>query len=342
MTAPTLPDGTLGGSSARRWTPDPRWRLVAPALGVRPPGIARQPRGTGSQRDRGDQRRPDRQRGLGELARPNLPAPRPSGPSGDPQRSPRAAVVSSGPDSGPFAGQSTAAQMRALRHLEYIAGIQRTAASAPSGEEGRRALAGLWGARRRLATFAVNGLIVFIVGLALQYALIKFLHLSHVVSYVIQTVFSVQLNFALSRLLTWRDRAVSFAGALVRFNLQQLAAAALAMALYAGLDRLGMHFPVSNLVVTALLAPVTFIVGHRWSMAERAERPGRPDRRGQYYAMQLGAARRLIANHLSRELPAHGEKLTSTKRRITFGSTIGEDPPAVGTVAAHTSVLNTL
>jgi hypothetical protein len=66
------------------------------------------------------------------------------------------------------------------------------------------------------------------------------------------------------------------------------------MALYAGLDRLGMHFPVSNLVVTALLAPVTFIVGHRWSMAERAERPGRPDRHGQYYAMQLAAARQLL------------------------------------------------
>jgi putative flippase GtrA len=212
-------------------------------------------------------------------------------------------VLSSGPDSGPFAGQSTAAQMRALRHLEDIAGIQRSAlgaASAPSRADGRGALAGLWSARR-LATFAVNGVIVFVAGLALQYALIKFLHLSHVVSYVIQTVFSVQLNFALSRLLTWRDRAVSFAGALARFNVQQLAAAALAMALYAGLDRLGMHFPVSNLVVTALLAPVTFIVGHRWSMAERR---GRPDRPGQYYAMQLAAARPPIANHSSRELPA--------------------------------------
>jgi putative flippase GtrA len=206
-------------------------------------------------------------------------------------------VLSPGPDSGPFAGQSTAAQMRALRHLEYIAGIQRralSAGSAPSRADGRGVLAGLWGVRRRLATFAVNGVIVFVVGLALQYALIKFLHLSHVVSYAIQTVFSVQLNFALSRLLTWRDRAVTFAGALVRFNVQQLAAAALAMALYAGLDRLGMHFPVSNLVVTALLAPVTFIVGHRWSMAERAGRPGRPDRHGQYYAMQLAAARQLL------------------------------------------------
>jgi putative flippase GtrA len=177
--------------------------------------------------------------------------------------------------------------MRALRHLEYIAGIQRSAlsaASAPSRVDGRGALAGLWGVRWRLATFAVNGVIVFAAGLALQFALIKFLHLSHVVSYIIQTMFSVQLNFALSRLLTWRDRAVSFAGALARFNVQQLAAAALAMALYAGLDRLGMHFPVSNIVVTALLAPVTFIVGHRWSMAERL---GRPDRHGQHYAMQL-------------------------------------------------------
>jgi putative flippase GtrA len=161
----------------------------------------------------------------------------------------------------------------ALRHLEYIADAQGSAlntALVPLREGRRGALAALAGARRRLLAFAANGLLVFVVGLALQIALIKFLHLSHVLSYVIQTVFSVQLSFVLSRYVTWRDRSVPFGGALVRFNLQQLATTGLGMALYAGLDRLGMHFPESNVLVTAVLTPVTFVLGNNWSMAERS------------------------------------------------------------------------
>jgi putative flippase GtrA len=162
--------------------------------------------------------------------------------------------------------------MMALRHLEYIADVQGSVLSTalvPLREGRRGAIAALWGARRRLLTFAVNGLLVFVVGLLLQIALIKFLGLSHVVSYVIQTVFSVQMNFMLSRFVTWRDRSVPFGGALMRFNLQQLATTGLGMALYAGLDRFGMNYIEANIAVTAVLTPVSFVVGHRWSMAER-------------------------------------------------------------------------
>jgi hypothetical protein len=55
--------------------------------------------------------------------------------------------------------------------------------------------------------------------------------------------------------------------------------------------------------------------------------------------MQLAVAPLPIANHSNRELPAYGVKLTMAKRRITFGSTIDGGPPAIGTVAAHTSAL---
>jgi putative flippase GtrA len=189
------------------------------------------------------------------LHRPNLPA-----------------VPSPGPESGPFVGPPTSAQMMALRHLEYIADAQGSAldtALVPL-RAGRRGLtAAVWGARRRLLTFAVNGLIVFVAGLALQIALIKGFGLSHVVSYVIQTVLSVQLNFMLSRFITWRERSVPFGGALVRFNLQQLVGLGLGLALYAGLERFGLYYPESNIVVTAVLTPVSFVAGHRWSMAER-------------------------------------------------------------------------
>lgn len=307
VTAPTLPDGSLGGPGNRRWVPDPRWRLITPGQGgARPPGAGRQRRSSSP--------------GLGDLARPNLRVPRLPGPFPAPHRSHRPAAPAPGPEPGPYAGPSTDAQLMALRHLEYIAAVQSSARNpgsarspvAPPRADRRGSLAMLWDARRRLLAFAANGAVVFVVGLAVQFALIKFLHLSHVVSYVIQTVFSVQLNFALSRLVTWRDRAVPFAGALVRYNVQQLAAAGLGMALYAGLDRLGMHFPESNIAVTLLLTPVTFVLGHRWSMAERpADRNRRqyvPPRRTangsreaipRTYAMQFETDRAPIANHFT-------------------------------------------
>jgi putative flippase GtrA len=162
--------------------------------------------------------------------------------------------------------------MMGLRHLEYIADAQGTALSTalvPLLEGRRGAVAALLRNRKRLLAFAVNALLVFLAGLALQVALIHAFGLSHVVSYIIQTVFSVQLNFVLSRYITWRDRAVSFGGALIRFYVQQLATTGLGVALYAGLVRFGVNYIEANVAVTAVLMPGSFLLSHRWSMANR-------------------------------------------------------------------------
>lgn len=161
--------------------------------------------------------------------------------------------------------------MMALRHLEYISDVQGSAlntALVPLREGRRGAVAALWGARRRLLTFAGMGLTVFLVGLLVQVALIHVFGLSHVVSYVIQTIISVQVNFLLSRYVTWRDRSVPLVRALLRFNLQQLATTGTGMLLYAGLERFGMNYIAANVAVTAVLTPVSFYLGNRWSMAE--------------------------------------------------------------------------
>jgi putative flippase GtrA len=160
----------------------------------------------------------------------------------------------------------------ALRHLEHIADIQWSgfrAALLPL-QEARRALVALWAARLRLLTWAGCGLLVFLVGAGLQAVLVHSLGMSHVTSYIVQTVLSVQLSFALSRFVTWRDRNVPLRPALARFNAHQLAAAGAGMVLYAGLDRFGMNYFAANVAVTALLVPVSYIAGDRWSMAERA------------------------------------------------------------------------
>jgi putative flippase GtrA len=159
--------------------------------------------------------------------------------------------------------------MMALRHLDYIAEVQAPAPLPPRGGV-RGALSGLWDARKRFLTFAMNGLLVFIFGVAVQFALIHYLHMGHIESYIVQTVLSVQLNFVLSRTLTWRDRHVAPLPALVRFNVQQATITGLGVALYAGLDHFGMNYITGNIAVTAILTPVSFVIGNQWSMSERA------------------------------------------------------------------------
>jgi putative flippase GtrA/4-amino-4-deoxy-L-arabinose transferase-like glycosyltransferase len=165
-------------------------------------------------------------------------------------------------------GPPTSAQLMALRHLEYVALNQEP--QAPPPLKGAEALIDVLRKNfGRLCLFAFNGLSVFIVGIVIQVALIHYAKLSHVQSYIVQTVASVQLSFLLSRYFTWRDRATPFLGALGRFNLQQLTATGLGMVVYAGLEQFKMNYLTANIVVTAFLTPVSFLVSHKWSMTER-------------------------------------------------------------------------
>lgn len=167
-------------------------------------------------------------------------------------------------------GPSTDAHLTALRHLEYIA-AQQSAAHAPPrriktfAEALRRSLP-------RLSLFAVSSLLVFITGLAIQAMLIHRLRMSHDRSYIVQTVISIQLSYLLSRYLTWRDRATPFLGTLGRFNVQQLALTGLGLLAYAGLEQSEMSYVSADVVVTAFVTPVAFLVSHNWSMRERESR----------------------------------------------------------------------
>lgn len=122
--------------------------------------------------------------------------------------------------------------------------------------------------RLRLVIFAANGLNVFAVGLLIQVILVQYADMGHITSYIVQTIASVQLNFLLSRYVTWRDRDVAFLQALAKFNLQQLAVTGVGMAGYAGLERLGVNYIAANVAATALLTPVSFLASHKWSMGE--------------------------------------------------------------------------
>lgn len=160
-----------------------------------------------------------------------------------------------------------------LRQLHYMADVQESAISTalvPLREGPKGAVTFIRQNWPRLLIFATNGLAVFLTGLAVQIALIRYAGMSHIASYVVQTLFSVQLNFLLSRYITWKDRDVTFVGALFRFNTQQILSTGVGMAAYAGLDKFGMNYIAANVVVTAVLTPASFALSHNWSMDERA------------------------------------------------------------------------
>jgi putative flippase GtrA len=168
-----------------------------------------------------------------------------------------------------FAGVATLDALAATQPLEVAAAETLTRRRYVRETAGRRFTARIWEQRVRLAIFALNGTAVFAAGLMIQIILVRYAGMGHIPSYIAQTVASVQVNFLLSRYLTWRDRDVTFLPALARFNLQQLAGTGLGIAGYVGLDRLGMNYVAATVAVTAVLTPVSFLSSHKWPMGER-------------------------------------------------------------------------
>lgn len=140
----------------------------------------------------------------------------------------------------------------------------------PPRQGRRRPMSALRGARKRLITFAANGLLIFIIGVAVQWILIHRLGMGNISSYIIKSVLSVQLTFLLSRYLTWGDRDIALLPALARWNVQQLVITGLGVGLYIGLDHFGLNYIAGNVAVAVIFTPTSFVIGHQWSMVDRA------------------------------------------------------------------------
>lgn len=143
----------------------------------------------------------------------------------------------------------------------------------PEPGRARRAWEWLRREQSRLMWFAVNGSAVFAIGIIFQLALIKWAHLSHDASYAVQTAVSVQVAFALSRYVTWRDRSTRLARAWLRFNTQQALVTGAGVLAYAGLDAARVGWVASNIIVTIALIPASFTASHLWSLREQAPAP---------------------------------------------------------------------
>src|ERR1700761_4903639 len=94
---------------------------------------------------------------------------------------------------------------------------RRHAVRSRPGRIGRQ-LSAHW---RRFALFGSIGGFVFVAGLALQIALVRYVHMGADSSYAGQTLFSIELSYVLNRYLTWRDRDVGFWLACWKFTVQK-------------------------------------------------------------------------------------------------------------------------
>lgn len=133
----------------------------------------------------------------------------------------------------------------------------------------------MWRLRNKIMLAGLNGFIAFLFGLSVQTAFIRFAGLGHFTAYAVQTAFSTQLSFLLARYVTWGDRAgVRFFRALARYNVQQFSTVLLSIVLFAALDAFGIHYALANFMVTIMIAPLTFVAAHKWSIAEPRRRAG--------------------------------------------------------------------
>jgi putative flippase GtrA/GT2 family glycosyltransferase len=118
---------------------------------------------------------------------------------------------------------------------------------------------------------------VFLMGLAIQYVLTGKFHVPSEWSYAIQAVTSIETNLLLNRWLTWRDRAIPFWTAFLRFNAQRAVTVGLNLAFYFGLTRLGMNYLAANVVLAAVFTVVNYLVGDLFVFApRRAKAVARP------------------------------------------------------------------
>lgn len=172
-----------------------------------------------------------------------------------------------------FTGQSTSAQLLALSELKHIAAMQGSAVEEASSlliRHPRNFFATAWRLRTKITLAGLNGALAFLFGLGMQTAFIG-MGTGHFVAYVLQNVFSTQFSFLLARYVTWRDRQVRFFPTLVRYNIQQISTTLLSILLFGIFDKLGTNYALANFLVTLIIAPLAFLVAHKWSIAERGE-----------------------------------------------------------------------
>jgi succinoglycan biosynthesis protein ExoA len=100
---------------------------------------------------------------------------------------------------------------------------------------------------------------IFVAGLLLQAGLTSGLHVSSLVSYIVQAVVSVESSYFLNRWFTWKEARTPFGSSFLRFNLQKVVTITANLILYAFLLKLGVEYLLDNVLLTILFTFVNYI-----------------------------------------------------------------------------------
>ena len=131
----------------------------------------------------------------------------------------------------------------------------------------RPGAAGSRGTLKRFALFSVVGTVVFIAGTALQWVLLRRWSVASDWSYVLQTLFSIELAYALNKAITWPDRTVPLLRSLARWNLQRIVLAVPNVLLYDWLQYRTGSWMAANVIATAAFIIINYLAANFWAFA---------------------------------------------------------------------------
>lgn len=132
--------------------------------------------------------------------------------------------------------------------------------------------------RQRELCFSGVGIVVMVVGYGQLAFFIEGLHINPSLAYLMQAVISIELNFALNRHLTWRDRLNEHGFWITwwRFHMSRAATVPANQVAFSLLMLLGAHYLLANTVCIIASTVVNYLTGDKFVF-----RPGR-DRVGDH------------------------------------------------------------
>jgi putative flippase GtrA len=111
----------------------------------------------------------------------------------------------------------------------------------------------------KFASFSAIGGGLFVAGLLFQAGLTGGLRVPSFVSYVVQSVLSVEVSYFLNRWFTWKGAQISLWPSLLRYNLQKVVTVTANLVLYGLLLRLGVEYLLDNVLLTVVFTFVNYI-----------------------------------------------------------------------------------
>ena len=196
--------------------------------------------------------------------------------------------------------------------------------------------------RKRFTSFSLIGAGVFVMGLGLQFAFVRWWHLHAIPAYVLQGFISVQASFLANRLWTWRDVHAPWLRSWYRFNTQKIVTTVANTAIYVGLVHLRLNYLIAMVLTTTIFTVINYVAAAQWAFKQRSDAPDAEAADSPWSVP--GAFRRAGSLHragyptVSVVVPCKGNERTI---RGTVDALLGQDYPALAEVILVGSIRDT-